>query len=336
MSTSRILILGAETPQGAALIERLSMFDVYAASPVPGAAGLYLVPEAQRLIVPEVDEPDFLRSILRMAERNDVGLIVPVTRAQIRLFARQSERFVQKGIKVLAPEPLLHARCDDRLSALERVGADAARAKPAADAEWLSAHLDFEFVSRFDTRAPIRPKSMDEIRLYSRHEELFVRERLSGQRAVVDLFVSQDGRLIGVLPHEVLSEVGGVTLAAQTLRDEELVAASERIVSRLSIRGPATLTFERDSLGIPRLVDLLLGFSDMQSLNAKAGIDVVLLAVMEALEGSVPSYRLTFDRVAWVRHFSDHYISNFLEPERNRASVSGEHWFLQEDLEEVG
>ena len=63
----------------------------------------------------------------------------------------------------------------------------------------------------------------------------------------VDCYVSQNGKIISVVPRERLVVAGGEVMNSKTLKDEQLDRESRKILKAGNFRGPNTIQFIRDN-----------------------------------------------------------------------------------------
>jgi len=80
----------------------------------PCAAGLYLVPPAQRLLVPRGDAPQLVDQVLQACRERRIDLLVPTVDAELAPLAQARHRFEEHGIRLaLAPLECLQL-CRDK------------------------------------------------------------------------------------------------------------------------------------------------------------------------------------------------------------------------------
>lgn len=111
----RILLTGAGGPSAISVWKSLAgAHELHMADMDPCAAGLYLVPPAQRLLVPRGDAPQFVDQLLQACRERGIDLLIPTVDAELVPLAQARSRFDEAGIRLaLAPLECLQL-CRDK------------------------------------------------------------------------------------------------------------------------------------------------------------------------------------------------------------------------------
>ena len=115
----RVLVTGVGGPAGIAVMRTIAvemMMTLAGPDTDPDAAGLYLVPEPQRAIVPPGDDPQFADVLLELCRRELIDVVVPTVDVELLPLARRRERFEAAAAValVLAEESTLEVCLDKR------------------------------------------------------------------------------------------------------------------------------------------------------------------------------------------------------------------------------
>lgn len=92
--TKRVLVTGAGGPAGVAVIRSLlrrSDLTVFAADMDGWASGIYLVPPAQRRLVPPGRDADFVSAIARMVAEDGLDLVISTVDVELIALAERRE-----------------------------------------------------------------------------------------------------------------------------------------------------------------------------------------------------------------------------------------------------
>lgn len=104
----------------------------------------------------------------------------------------------------------------------------------------------------------------------------------------VDVFVRSDWVLAAALPRIWESGTAQHRATARTLHDRAAVKEAKRVCQATGVRGMATVVFKRAASGKLLLVKVIPGAHPYHAVAAAAGINVIALALAEALGELVP------------------------------------------------
>jgi carbamoyl-phosphate synthase large subunit len=289
------------------------VLTVFASDLDPYAAGLYLVPAAQRTILPRGDDPAFTDLLFAYCERERIDVIVPTVDSELLPLALERRRFEEAGVAlVLASQDTLgvcldgwalHARCRDRVR---------------VPASWL---VDDEF----DVESPelpviVKARSAGEsrdIRLVETREgldalerdgTLLVQEYLPGAEYSLDTLGRADGEVLAVVPWARLKVDSGIAITGRTLHVPELERFGRNVAKLIDLTTVANIQVKEDVLGVPALLGVSPRFPGAIPLTVAAGVDMPSLAVEEALGAELPDGPLPFEETAMVRVFEERFF----------------------------
>lgn len=118
----RIMITGAGGPAAISIWKSLyPQHELHMADMDPCAAGLYLVPAAQRLIVPRGDSPEFVGSVQEACRVRGIEMLLSTVDAELVPVAEAASSFEAGGTRVpLSPVETLRL-CRDKYLLLEHL-----------------------------------------------------------------------------------------------------------------------------------------------------------------------------------------------------------------------
>jgi carbamoyl-phosphate synthase large subunit len=313
--SGRVLVTGAGGPSGIAVMQAIASerLTIFAGDVDPFAAGLYLVPEAQRVILPRGDRGDFAAQVLTCCRDNGIDAVVPTVDAELLPLAHSRAWFERAGVRLVLASTktlavcldkwALHARCRDRV----RVPA--------------TALVD----DGFDPDAPplpaiVKPRSgsgsrgirlvdeRSELAALPRDGTLLVQEHLPGIEYSLDVLAGADGTVLAVVPRARLKIDSGIAITGRTLHDARLEAFGRTVAEAIELTTVANVQAKDAADGAPALLEVNPRFPGTMPLTIAAGVDMPSLAVGEALGAPAPRGPLAFEDVAMVRIFEERFL----------------------------
>lgn len=313
-SVPGLLVTGAGGPAAVSFLRSLADEPVrlHAVDIDPYAAGLYLVPEDRRAIVPRGDAPDFVDELVRRCLDWGISLLVPTVECELGPVTEALERFEAAGVLVLVqPAPVLDATLD------KWAMAERCRDLVPLPATWL---LDAGFTPD-GTAFPliVKPRcgsgsqgvrvvhDAAELARVPRDGSLIAQELLPGAEYSVDVLCRRDGTVVAAVPRERLKVDSGVAVTARTLHHPELEALTARLARSLGFNGVANVQWRLDGAGRPRLLEVNPRLPGTMPLTVASGVHMPGWMVAEALGATVPEH-LPFVETAVVRHWDERLI----------------------------
>jgi len=305
---ARVLVTGAGGPAAIGFLQLASRPDVemFAADMDPVASGLYLVPQARRLVVPRGDDPDFADSILRICRRLGISVLVPTVDSELLPLARIAHLLAAQGTTLLSAPASTLAVCLDKAE-LAQV-CEGSCEVPATSELLVDTPMAYPSIVKPRTGSGSRG-----IRLVHEAEDLaglprdgsqLVQEYLPGEELSVDVFVRADGAVVAAVPRRRDRVDSGVAVAGRTVHDQQCIEQAVAVCRAIGLRGIANVQLRRRSDGTPALLEVNPRLPGSLVLSAAAGANLAGLALAEALGESVPAF-IPFREVAMVRYLAD-------------------------------
>ena len=294
----RVDIVGAFRRAGATTI---------AADVNPLAPALY---HADRhVLVPRIDDPEYVRALRRIVDEDGVDLLVPLTDLDQSLLARARDEL---GALVLLPDGDTVERLGDKYLAhvlLEERGIDS---PPTWLPDDVPDDAPFPLLVKaregFGSRHIYRARDRDELTFFLRYTpvESIVQAQLGGEEFSIDVFCDLDGRCLNAIPRTMIESKGGESIKGMTIRDERLIAFACDVAQKLRLVGPANIQCFREADGSHLVTDINPRFGGGFPLPLAAGGRYPELALALA-RGERPEPRLGDFRegIVMTRFFSD-------------------------------
>jgi carbamoyl-phosphate synthase large subunit len=310
----RMLITGAG---GAAAISVWKSLDaeheLHMADMDPLAAGLYLVPEDRRLIIPRGDDPRLVDVLHDACKARDIELLLPTVDAELFPVAAARDRFESIGVTLpISPAECLRI-CRDKQLLLDRVMGQV----PVPDNEPLTQ----EAADRVDTfprfvkprlgagsRGIAKIACREDLDKQPKDGSVMLQEYLPGEEFSVDVYVRRDGVVIGAVPRERMKIDSGIAVASRTVNAPEVIQAAIRTAEIIGIRGVANVQFKRAADGVFKLLEVNPRYPGTLPLTAAAGVDMPRLMMDEAMGRPVPDRLMPFKELMVVRYWTERYF----------------------------
>ena len=313
LSPVRVLVTGAGGPAAIAVLRALApdaTVTLLAADMDPWAAGLFLVPAPERVLVPAGDAPEFVDALLAACRARQVGLVVPTVDAELVPLARRVDEFERAGIRLLASAEALEMTLDKLLLArachhLVRVPRTEL-ADSTDPASW-SYPVIVKPRRGSGSRGVALVASAEQLSALLPAPDLLVQEHLPGQEYSVDVLADHQGVVHAAVPRVRQRVDSGVSVAGYTLNDPELEQFARRVVEALDLPYVANVQIRRDAEGRPALLEVNPRVPGTLALTVAAGVDMARLAV-DACRGAVLPAQLAHRPVALVRYLEDHVV----------------------------
>lgn len=276
----------------------------------------------------------FVRAIARIAERQHVDVVIPVTDASSRMLLGEEAAI---GARIAGPSALAYARASDKESLLEIAAACGIRVpqqhvlatrsvidtgalmssascvvKPAKSVVDIAGHSRRQGV-RFVDDPDVLPRVIAEFP--DEAYPLLVQERTIGPGIGVFL-LRIGGRTSLSFGHRRLREKppsGGVSTYREAMEPEgQLLALSERLLDELEYSGPAMVEYKQDeTTGEYVLMEINARLWGSLQLAIDAGVDFPSAMVAAALGRPLPSAGVpkVGVRTAWELGELDHAIA---------------------------
>lgn len=309
---TRVLVTGAGGPAGVSVIRSLlnrEGVEVYAADMDGWASGLYLVPAAQRRIVPPGKSEEFVDALIAMCATDGIDVLFSTVDVELPPLARRRDEL---GAALAAPSLDTLETCLDKFALAVRC-APLLRTPtthlvgPAALAEDWSFPIIVKPRSGAGSRGVRLVHSRADLEALGDAPELIAQEHLPGDEYSVDVFADVDGHVVAAVPRTRTRVDSGVSIAGQTVRDGGLESTAAAVAAAIGLTGVANVQLRRDTNGVPALLEVNPRFPGAMPLTIAAGVDMPSLALDLALGLDTPD-TVPFREIANVRYLEDVFV----------------------------
>ena len=327
----RVLVTGTGGPSGVCFMKAIAdqPWEVFSADIDPYAAGLYLVDEHHRAIVPRGDAETFVPEIIELCDRLRIDVLVPTVDSELLPLARARTELGEHGVSlVLASEQTLrdcldkwtlHARCVGALRVPDTVLVDA-----DFDPGACTLPVIVKPRSGSGSRGVHRVDELEELTRLPRDATLLVQEYLPGTEYSLDVLARADGAIVAVVPRSRLKVDSGIAVTGRTVHDESLERIGALVAQRIGLTSVANVQVKLTGDGEPALLEVNPRFPGTMSLTVASGVNMPRLCVQQALGSEMPGEMQPFAEIAMVRFLEEHFM-DFSEIEALQAEAAPVH-----------
>jgi carbamoyl-phosphate synthase large subunit len=309
----RILMTGAGGPSAISVWKSLSAeHEIHMADMDSCAAGLYLVAEDRRLLVPRGDDPKFVPFLLEVCKARRIELLLPTVDSELVPLALARGDFEALGIALpICPLECLRA-CRDKHVLLGQMEGIA----PVPDYEPLTQDVADRVTSfpRFvkprlgaGSRGAAKITRCEDLEALPKDGSYLVQEYLPGEEYSVDVYVRGDGEVVAAVPRERMKTDSGVAVTARTVDSPEVIDAAVRVARAIGVRYVANVQVKRAADGVFKLLEVNPRFPGTLPLTIAAGVDMPKLMVDEVAGKKLPDGLMPFKEIMVVRYWTEHY-----------------------------
>lgn len=325
----RALITGAGGPSGYSLLLGLAERDLElaAADIDPNAAGLYLVAEDDRAILPRGEDPRFVEQLLELCRRQGVAVLVPTVDSELLPIAQRKDEFEEAGVALVLASAATLETCLDKWRLQEACeGSVRVPRCVVADEGFDPSQIELPAFVKPRTGSGSRGIRLiadrDELERLPRDGTMLVQENLPGAEFSLDVLANSEGEVLAVVPRERLKVDSGIAVTARTVRDEALERFGRTVAERIGLTGVANVQAKEAASGEPALLEVNPRFPGTMPVTVASGVDMPWLCVAEALGEPMPPGPLSFEPTAMVRYMREKYL-DYSEIERMGEALRG-------------
>jgi carbamoyl-phosphate synthase large subunit len=315
MNISKILVTGAGGAAAVSVWKSLNtVSQLHMGDMDDCASGLYLVPAAQRVLLPRGDAPGFASFLLALCKARGIELLIPTVDAELLPLALARDAFTQAGVQLAVAEP-------DVLRIIRDKDALLGKATGVVPVPWsvIWRDQDAQDLPSFPAFAKPRAGSgsrdlmkintPEDLGAVPRDGEFVVQEWLPGEEYSVDVYVSRSGQALASVPRIRMKTDSGIAVTARTVLASDVAQYAINLVKALGLPLVANVQFRRDAQGVAKLLEINPRFPGTLPLTAAAGIDIPKLMLDDYSGRPLPKDILPFKEVMTVRYWTEHPVS---------------------------
>ncbi len=311
----RVLVTGAAGPAAIAVIKSLRAdpsVSLIAADMDNWAAGLYLVPPADRTLIPSGQDPGFAAELLARCQELRADIVIPTVDAELRPLAAARRSFEDAGIGLMLPPEHALSVALDKLALVR--ACDGVVTVPRT--ELLSEELSpdewtYPVIVKPRTGSGSRDitaiVSAEELKNVGPSPDFIVQEYLPGEEYSIDVLADARGRVVAGVPRVRARVDSGVSVAGRTLHDRELEQLGASVATAAGLTYIANVQVRRDDTGRPALLEVNPRAPGSLSLTVASGVDMPRLA-LDSMRGRELPEHAEFCEKAMVRFLDERFL----------------------------
>lgn len=278
------------------------------------AVGLYLADRSY--VSPPARSSAYLKLLERIVKQDKVDVIVPGIDEELIPISRYFK--VKKDILIILPREQFIELCLDKfglMKKLEEEGISSPKTFLLADFDNLNKiHFPCIVKPRVGRGSRGFAKIVNEDQLknylrdsYYKREGLIIQELLEGMEFTVSTVVSKKGRILSVIPKEIIKKEG-ITHIAVTRKNKDIEDLAFCIQKKFQANGPFNIQLiVSKKNNIPTVFEINPRLSTTAALNIAAGVNEVDLLISDYL--SLPYKKPKFkNNLVMSRYFEQYYL----------------------------
>ena len=276
------------------------------------SAGFYLADKYYR--VNSSSDPDFLKELKGLCEKEDISFIIPIIDEELPVFARQKNRL--EKMKVLVNDLSVIELAQDKWRAYEFCR-DKGIKCPLTAKMGIDSSIDIDFNSPGILK-PLRGRGSQGLFFINHKKELdnlsanmkeyIWQEKIEGKEYTVDILASLDGKILQAIPRQRIMVKSGQIYKGKTVKNPELMELASNIAEKFGINGPCNIQFiEKDNEFY--LIEVNPKFAAGLPLTVNAGINIPLLLIKMHIGTELSTDELEFkDNFYMLRYWEEVYF----------------------------
>jgi carbamoyl-phosphate synthase large subunit len=280
----------------------------------PFAAGIYLVPRENRVILKRGGDIDFVEHLLEICLLKNIDVLVPTVDCELLPVAEAGERFAEIGVKILSESAETLEICLDKNKLMERC-ADAVFVPRSAilDAKFDDSDWQYPLFAKprsgSGSRGIVKIEHEHELEKLPHNSSLLVQEFLGGAEYSVDVLANETGEIIAAVPRERMKVDSGIAVTSRTLHNERLEVYAKAVARTIGVKYVANIQFKLNTDGEPRLLEVNPRFPGTMPLTVECGVNMPYLSLKSLLGESLGSEEIVWRETAMVRTWQEHYLA---------------------------
>lgn len=272
----------------------------------PFSFGLYLL--KKNYVVPRGDDPNFIREILKIIDKEQPDAILPGPEEELLTLSKNKREIEEKGTLLLCPDYEYVEICTDKNKTAEAF-----------------THIGIPTPETFNldtTKFPciIKPRfgrgssniyvanNKEELNFYLKKvNEPIIQEFTDGEEYTVDILADKTGDTLSVVPRLRLHTESGISVKSKTVYDKEIIAYCKKIAKELKLFGPSCIQCIRSKKGI-KFIEVNTRFGGGSILSIKAD-HTIIPNLLKMIKGEKPHPSNSFkEGLVMLRYYSEVFI----------------------------
>ncbi len=252
-----------------------------------------------------------LEEFVSYCRKHQITVVIPTRDGELSFFSDVAEEFKQHGISVMVSPPETVRTCADKLTLYSTLK-DFRECPPIPTATSLEGLGPGPFVvkERFGAgsgKLGLRLGRNEALDHASKLSEPIFQPMIEGVEYSVDLYVTAEGEVKGVVARTRDKIVGGESWVTTSKRHPQLEKVCSELARRLGVRGHAIFQVIEDEKGQLHLVECNCRFGGASTLSVAVGLDSFYWFLLESLGEDIKAVPFSRSSVELrqIRHVAD-------------------------------
>jgi carbamoyl-phosphate synthase large subunit len=316
----KILITGAGGPASICTLKALntsSAYMFYMADITLNAAGLYLVPEEQRLLLPPGNDSLYHKRLLELCIDHDIDLIIPTVDSELPSISKNIESFNKYNIKVAISNHESLSLSLDKYQLLKTcddnnvyVGAFDLVSNAVNEDTWKDTPCVVKPRHGSGSRGIQLLSCISEMELdSSQYDDHLIHTLFPGQEYSVDMMISETGNVLACVPRERTRVKGGVVVESKVVKRNDIETYATQIAKQMKLSYMINIQVKEGEHGDLGLIEINPRASGGLSLIVAAGANTPQMCVDELIHNKQLA-PVHYNEIRMLRYFSEVYLNN--------------------------
>lgn len=276
------------------------------------SAGFYASDKYQ--LVPSSSDPKFIPTLLKMCEKENIRLLIPTRDDELALFAKNKEKFENKGVKIMISDQGTIGICNDKYKFyqfLTENNFSTPETYLPNQIDLSSIHYPLIIKSNLGSGGKniFKVKNESELNFFLNYvPDPIVQEFIDGKEYTIDLFSDFDKNVLTVVPRERIETFCGESYKGRTVEDNEMIEIAKSLAEKLGTIGHITIQCIKNDGGM-KFIEINPRFGGGANLGFASGANtpVILLKLLlgEEVKPSIGKYNKD---LTMLRYTEDYII----------------------------
>jgi len=264
-------------------------------------------------LVPKDSNSLFLPKLLALCQKHQIKLIVPTRDEELKIFAKNKEKFNEIGVMVMVSNINTIEICLDKLKFIEFCKKNNLLTPKIYTPEQIKKGVKFPlFINdRFSkgSKNAFKINNQNGLNLFLRHvKKPIIQEFINAKEYTIDLFADFQGRIISVVPRERIYVFGGESFIGKTYKNKKLIESAIDLAQKLRLIGHNTIQCFFDGKEV-KFIEVNPRYGGGANLGLAAGANTPLYLVRLAKGKKVSSRIGKFkDGLIMLRYTDDIFL----------------------------
>lgn len=209
------------------------------------SAGFYASDKHQ--LVPPSSDPKFIHALLKICEKENIRLLIPTRDDELALFAKNKEKFENKGVKIMISDQEIIIICNDKYKFyqfLTENNFSTPETYLPNQIDLSSIHYPLIIKSNLGSGGKniFKVKNESELNFFLNYiPDPIVQEFIDGKEYTIDLFSDFNKNVLTIVPRERIETFCGESYKGRTVEDNELIEKAKSLAEKLGTVGHITI-----------------------------------------------------------------------------------------------